>query len=298
MKVVGCVLVALLAVEAGMRVMQDSLSKDLAHIRSGGEIAERVAGASGPSLLLLGNSLTREGISPDLLRAEAGTGLSVEAYYPDGSSVNEWSYAYRRFFDYPGKQPDLLLIGFGRSHLFDADLSPERFGAYFCDVRDVGRYFRRHVHDLDGAARFLVARYSAAYAGRERVKPRVFSLLVPHYQEVLPVLTARPRPSDDAEPRQREFRNLEELLGEAREAGTRVAMVAIPMPDDYELPEAARRIIEDSGAVLVDARRLDGLDASDFPDDYHLGPDGAELLTSFVMKNLGPRWWSQVSDGD
>jgi hypothetical protein len=298
LKVVAGVILVLLGVEVVMRSVEERLSVDIAHIRSGEEIAGRLKSSAGPGLLLLGNSLTREGIAPELLSSGAGGTLTVEAYHPDGSSVNEWSYAYRRFFDRPGVAPDFLIIGAGRSHLFDSDLPPENFGAYYCGSRDLGRYFARHVHDPDDAARFLLARFSVAFTNRRRVQPRLFTAVIPHYQEVLRILQTKPRLITAEVERDLGHRNLAELLKAAGTAGTRVAVVAIPMPDPYPLPDSTVRIIRDGGAILIDARGLDGIQPAHFPDGYHLDPDGATILTEYLITQIGPHWWSNSTHGD
>ncbi|MFT5410212.1 MAG: hypothetical protein ACI9NC_002939, partial [Verrucomicrobiales bacterium] len=273
-----------------MRRVETRLSIDIAHIRSGEEISQRV-GASPRSLLLLGNSLTRDGIAAEPLASSAGEGLTVESYYPDGSSVNEWVFAYRRYFSEPGNQPDFLIIGAGRSHLFDSQIPPDRFGAYFCSRGDIPRYFKHNVKNLDHAAGFFLARYSAAYTNRKRIQPRIFTALIPHYQEVAAQLQTRGRTAGEKPENELEHRNLAELLKVAKAAGTHVAVVAIPMPKSYPLPQPTVQTIADGGAVLIDARNLPGIDASDFPDNYHLGSVGAKMLTEHVIKKLQPLWW-------
>lgn len=297
LKVVGAVLFVLLCIEVVMRRAESKLSIDIAHIRSGNEVAERV-GSSPRSLLLLGNSLTREGIAIERLAANAGKDLSIGSYYPDGSSVNEWAYAFRRYFSEPGKVPDFLIIGAGRSHLLDSERPPDSFGAYYCSRRDIPRYFKRHVKNPDQAAGFFLARYSAAYTNRNRIQPRLFTAFIPHYQEVLPILKAKPKAVGEQSERQLEHRNLSELLEAAKAAGTRVAVVAIPMPEAYPLSDATVRAIVDGGAILIDARELAGIEPKDFPDDYHLGPAGAKLLTQHLIEKLQPLWWPETSNGN
>jgi len=295
LKVVAAVLVVLLCIEVLMRRAEGKLSIDIAHIRSAEAISERV-GASSRSLLLLGNSLTREGIAPAPLASGAGGNLAVESYYPDGSSVNEWAYAYRRYFAEPGNSPDFLIIGAGRSHLFDAGLPPDRFGAYFCSESDIPRYFKQHVKNPDHAAGFFLARFSAAYTNRKRIQPRVFTAIIPHYQEILPMLQTKARAVGGKPERELGHRNLAELLEVARSAGTRVAVLAIPMPKPYPIPAATAQAIADGGAILIDARDLAGIDSSHFPDNYHLGPEGAGILTAYLIKQLQPLWWPEISD--
>ena len=281
-----------------MRAAEERLSADIAHIRSGDAISDRLHGSTGPSLLLLGNSLTREGIIPDLLAAANQQDLKVEAYHPDGSSVNEWAYAYRRYFDRPGSAPDYLIIGAGRSHLFDGELPPDDFGAYYCSWNDLPRYFARHVHDPDDAAGFLLSRISTAYTSRHRIQPRVFTAIIPHYQDMLRELQTQPRSITGQEEGELGHRNLAELLGAARAAGTRVAVVAIPMPEPYPLPGSTVQVIADGGAALIDARNLAGIEVSNFPDSYHLDAAGAGVLTEYVISQVQPLWWPDSTHGN
>ena len=295
LRVVACVIVALLLTEAVMRLTERRLSTDIDLIRSGEEIGRRIGAAGGDrTVLILGNSLSRDGLDRRMLAAAAGPGTRIEAYYPDGSSVSEWAYAYRKHFVHPGHHPDFLIIGAGRSHLFDSDLPADRFGAYFCDNRDLLRYFRRHVSDLDDASSFILARLSVAYASRGRVQPRVFTAIIPHYQATLRLLATKPAAAA-SRTRIPTHRNLGELLEDAVAAGTRVAVVCIPMPEPYDVPEETLQVVRRSGARFIDARSIAGIRRRHFPDDYHLNEEGAAILTGHVAGELSQAWWSEAA---
>ena len=75
-------------------------------------------------------------------------------------------------------------------------------------------------------------------------------------------------------------------------------MVAIPMPFDYPLPESTKQVIMESGALLIDARVLEGIEKSNFPDNYHLDAAGAKILTTHILETLQPLWWAEKQNGD
>src|SRR5690606_31684789 len=68
-RVPAFVLAALLLVEVGVRAVEERLSIDVRHINRMDEIVTALVAAPGPSVLFVGNSLTREGVDLELMRA-------------------------------------------------------------------------------------------------------------------------------------------------------------------------------------------------------------------------------------
>ena len=133
--VVLVLLCLLLVLEIAARLSGSSLSKDLAHLETLPAAASRIAACEDePTLLIVGNSLARNGIDSELVRKNFP---HVEYFYPDGSSVSEWSWALNRYFLEEGAVPDQIWVVTGRGHLVDSSVVPERLGAYWVENSDV-----------------------------------------------------------------------------------------------------------------------------------------------------------------
>ncbi len=298
LKVLAAVALVMLGVELFMRKVESALSIDIKHIRSAPEIAESMGGDDQFDVLFLGNSLTRFGIDAETVRVrleDAGIASpNVRLYHPDGTGVTEWTYAFRRYFAETDKLPDAIVIGTARTHLNDARTFPVKVGPYFCSVSDVPRFLREETDSLEDASRFLLSRVSTAYSGRYRVRPRLFTAIVPHYQEILRLLTTHRNDdldqTDEKDVPDFTQRNLAALLSALESGKVHTSVLAIPMPEAYSLSPDITNTLEAFGVTLVDARSLPGITAGNFPDEYHLDADGARLVSEFVADKLGPGW--------
>src|SRR5690606_20015032 len=122
-RVPAFVLAALLLVEVGVRAVEERLSIDVRHINRMDEIVTALVAAPGPSVLFVGNSLTREGVDLELMRAGLAANRAgewnVAAVYPDDTAVLDWLYLYDRYVVENDAVPDVVVVGFGIWHLED-----------------------------------------------------------------------------------------------------------------------------------------------------------------------------------
>ncbi len=88
-RVVLVLLAAIALVDVGLRLAEPRLSGTLAHVA---EIPELIAAAGNPQqhpLLLLGNSLTNNGVAPAVIEA-ALQDMSIAKVTPDGTGLWDW----------------------------------------------------------------------------------------------------------------------------------------------------------------------------------------------------------------
>ncbi len=296
LKVVAAVLVGLLTVELGFGPLLPHLSLDLKHVLALPNIAERLQKAPHPRILCIGNSLTRAGIDPETLQEsleEAGirdAGLAVA--YPDASGINEWFFALRKYFLDPRGIPDLVVVITARDHLTDRPLALSRNSAYYCNGSDFRDVLFHELGSMDARTEFVLARYLKSYANRGRVQPRVFSRMIPRYQEFLLAqeqgkFKRRPEPGrpapPDPDPRDPEFQRFESLLELGRDYGFEIAVFTAPMMKTYHLPSGALELIREKGAALVEGSALPGIGPENLPDGSHLDAEGAKVFS----KRLG-----------
>ncbi len=289
LKVLAAIAGALLAVEGLMRFAQTSLSVDVRHIVSAPKLASDMVAQTPPRVLALGNSLLREGVNAGQLEEEAsllGLTDSFTLYHPDGTSVQEWAFAFRRFFASAQQVPDFVLIFTGRTHLQDTEPRPTPLGAFYCATGDIPRYLSRKGTDLEVAAEFLLARASVAYAQRSRIQPRLFTAIIPHFQDMLRVMNTSPKRGPAKGNRIVSYDDLALLLDSIHAEGARAAIITVPAPEAYVISPAILEIAESHDAAVIDLGQADGLTDANFPDGWHLDTKGASIFTERLVHAL------------
>jgi len=266
--VLGAVAAALVVAELGMRLVENKLSTDVAHIRSAPSVAEQI-----DNTFALGNSLLREGVDLEKLG-------DIPAYHPDGSSIQEWAYAYRRYFS---EKTGRLLLFTGRTHLRDLRPRPTPLGTYYCATADIPQFFKREGSGLEVEAEFLLARFSTAFAQRKRIHPRVFTAIIPHYQTALREMNARRNATRADRDVEWTYHDFDLLLSSAKDA----VIITVPTPEPYDLAPEILALAEKHGARLLDiANDVEGLTADHFPDGWHLNAEGRDIFSEHLVREL------------
>lgn len=296
-------LLALLGLEAAARLFETRLSKDVAHLRSLPAEAARLRDAPSDSckVLILGNSLAREGLDRERLtrglEARLGRPVVLAAMHPDGSRIEEWQYGYRRYFEQTGARPDLVLLCTGRAHLLDGLRDLDAVAAFHVSWRDLPGFVREQKLGVDGLCQVIAARTSALFAHRRRVQPLLFYHWMPRYEQTVNLIQAAgqgtARRSAATEEGARAFLG---LLQTCRTAGTRVALLPVPLPEPYELPAGVVEAAQLGGAFTLGPPPR--LPARHFPDGYHLDAEGAALWTAALLEQRGwDAWLSELRSG-
>jgi len=290
LKIVFFVAAVLLGSEVLLRYTESRLSLDIAHIRSAPVVATRLERGEGRRLLLMGNSFLREGVVRDELEGKLSEKLEapvkIGTYHPDGTSVQEWRYAFRRYFVRPGLLPDVLIIFTGRTHLRDPPFRPVALGAFYCSDEDVPEVLRHRAGSVDEVCKFLFARWSVVFANRERVRPRFFSKIIPGYQEALQLMSEEKNRRLLGVETVPTFQDFEGLLQTAKMAGIEIILAPVPAQEPYELDGGVIDLAERYGAGVLDSGEVLGITADNFPDGWHLDHEGAALFTGRLTEEL------------
>lgn len=297
LRVVMALLLALLGLEVAARVFESRLSKDVAHLRSLPAEAERLRNAPADSLkvLILGNSLIREGLDREMLRrgleAKAGRPVELAVMTPDASRIEEWLYGYRRHFYQAGVRPDLILLGTGRSHLLDGLADLDALAAFHVSWRDLPAFVRDQELGVGEVCQAAAARVSRLFAHRRRVQPLLFYHAMPRYEATVNLIQASAQQAARTSAALESTRALTALLQTCRASGTRVLLLPVPLPEGYELPvTVTARVANHEVAVLGPPPRLS---AEHFPDGYHLEEKGAVIWTKKLINEAA---WRKVLD--
>lgn len=288
------VLGALLLIEMGIRLTEERLSLDIRHIRRMEGIVAELDASTSPRVLFIGNSLTRHGADLDLMKevlaANGVEELSVAAIHPDDTMVLDWLYLYDRYVIEQDAVPDVVVIGFAAWQLDDRPVTRAqsyRLGRYFVSDRMLGDLVGNELSSLTERMNVLLARYSAAFAARERISRRVLSLL-PSYEDSAQRVNDMLRDANEDERARMTFERLARLVAVVEGSGAELVLVAMPIRSGYDLDPEIVRTVEAGGAHLIDLRRIPGLTADMFLDGLHLLPEGAELYSRHTASALAP----------
>ena len=286
--------VSFLTVEGIIRLIEPKLSRDLAQIRNTPQVAEELRNHQGTKVLVLGNSLTRQSMDAALLteglKSSGRSNPGVFFLVPDGTNMPNWDYGLDRYFLHPGAIPDEVIVGTGPLHLRDSFGDASRLAAYYVDNADLKRAWSEDLPSWEEKCEFVMSRLSVFHASRHRIKPHVFGRLIPHYFDIEQWINTQ---RDTAQQRlgkgpvaHETFRHLTHLLEACRQAGVKVRLVSIPLPEPYQTSQASLDVIEAGGATWLPLSDIPGLTPGNFPDGYHLDPEGAKVFTSHLVEAL------------
>lgn len=283
--VTAALVLSLLACEVGLRLAVRRASVDAAHIDDIPRIVSALASAGRPTVLFLGNSLTRAGVVPRALELR---GAHVALIHPDDTTIVDWLYLYKRNLRARGAAPDVLVVGFAADQLSDAtEVQVDRLG-YLGGFLGLREAFRHDVPDFESRVSYVLANLSCAFANRHRIRNQLFAALIPHYKTSAQVLNKGFGPPPGTEERRppRAYKRLSRFLDLMEGTGTKVVFVSIPVPAYHELDPELRRLIAARGARLLDLRRPAGLTDRHFLDGYHLAPAGGEVFSRELSRRL------------
>ena len=292
LKVVALVLVVLLGCEAIIRSRENTLSLDLKHINQIPVISQSLAAADGRKILFLGNSLTRNGVDPDVLSSKfAEQGLSNTHFakvFPDGTGMTAWYYVFNHYFVVPNRVPDVVVIGFAGAVLQDSHrVDVGELGRYFTSDRDIPYVFGSDLKTFDERTEFIASRISAAFSNRNRVRLRALDFLIPNYRESERWLNRGLQARSQTKQRtQATYNKLKEFLSLSQSHNAEVIFVAMPQREPYSVDPELQKLISVNPATFIDLRNVDGLKGTDYLDEMHLNDRGAETFSTQLAQRL------------
>ncbi len=297
-KVILLVLAVLAGVEAFLRATETRLSLDLIHIQAIPKIAADLDRQPHPRVMFLGNSLTRDGINEDVFKRELlaqGVGpISLRRVFPDNTQIREWYYAFRRFFVNRSHLPDYLILSCHPTSLEDhATFSIYEVARHWADSSDVREVFRADVTVFGDQVEFLLSRFSVAFANRPRISNRVLHAVVPGYGQLARRINTtrnemRRREMASGEHFELTYKRLARFAQLARDHHVRLILVAMPAGAPYTVDPGLIEAARASGVTFLDLHDAPGLPPERYSDGTHLDPQGAEIYSRYLARNLAP----------
>jgi len=296
-RVVFALLVSIALVDISLRLVEPRLSGNLAHVA---EIRELIAAAGQPqrpSLLLLGNSLTNNGIATPVIK-RALPDMTLAKVTPDGTGLWDWQCLLdHQVVERREVQFDTVVIGFAWHLLSDQTRNdPSRLGALYCRMSDLANPQAIGLQTSGDIGEFMAANVLRTYALRDTLRNRFFQLAVPNYMQFTQASNAAragiAEQSDEGhrapaagEP-QHTYRTLAGVVDRLRSKGTRVIVVAMPVQSSYKIDPQLRELEASGSLTVVDLRKVAGLDRSHYLDEMHLNPAGQQILSKALAADL------------
>lgn len=275
------------AADAGLRLVEHRLSGNLAHIAELQEIIDRHVGAGPAAVLLVGNSLTNNGVDESALEGSFGI-QQVAKVTPDATSLWDWQCLLDNRVLERGVQFDTIVIGFAWRQLSD-QTTPDasRLGAFYCELSDIANPESIGLSDIAGVGEFVAAKTLRLYAVRDTLRNRTLSVIIPGYEEF--TQQQNRRAGDTGAGNGEAVYSFEVLRGMAErveKSGARLVLVAMPVQDSYELDSGLLELARERRIALLDYRSLDDIDTHSFRDSMHLNERGQAVLTARLAADL------------
>ena len=276
------VLACFAAADLTIRAIDGRLSGNFAHIREIPGLIAAAAAGEGPSLLLIGNSLTNNGLTPPAQLA--GAPLRAAKVTPDATALWDWRCIVEyQVLDDPSRRFDVVAIGFAWRQLSDQTVGDaSRLGTYFCSWPDAVRPSTIGLtHEQVGE--FVAARVSRTYAIRDALRNALMGRLIPGYQIHTQEANARAgeqgAAESAAEARRRTYTALAGLADRLAARNGRLVVMAMPVTTPYEIDPGLQALAQSGRLTLLDYRRVEGIGPDSFLDSMHLRPAGRDVLS-------------------
>jgi hypothetical protein len=275
-----------------LRAIETRLSGNLAHVAEIPELIDAAAATQRPALLLLGNSLTYNGIAPDALRAVYTRG-PVTKITPDGTNYWDWQCILEhQVLSREDLKIDTLVLGYAW-HLLSDQTKPEpsSLGALFCRATDVLAPRSIGLTSIGDISEFLLAGSLRPYALRETLRNRGLALLIPDYARLTQLANVNEEAAKQASGPKKVFTYayFTALAEKLKARGTTIVIIAMPVRSEYEIDEELKALAARGLIVLLDYRVTPGIEARAFKDEMHLTAEGQAVLSERLALDLRAR---------
>ena len=300
-RVVIALLGLIALVDVGLRLTDSRLSGNLAHVESIPDIVARAGSPEGQSLLVLGNSLTNNGVAPDVVNASLPH-VTVAKVTPDATGLWDWQCLLDHQVIERGEvQFDTVVIGFAWHLLSDQSrVDASRLGALYCELSDLGRAAGIGLRNSGDIGEFVTAKVLRTYALRDTLRNRFFQISVPNYVQFTQATNAaragaaQPPAEPSKQPAQYTYQTLAGLVDRLESEGTRVIVVAMPVRENYELDAQLLSLSEQGELELIDLRKLAGIAPAHYLDGMHLNATGQQILSRALADHLAAELLSAI----
>lgn len=239
-------------------------------------------------VLVVGNSLTLEGVNMDLV-AKGLPEWKVARLVSEDTGYLDWLYVMRRLIR-EGSEPKVVLIGLRPRHLLMTWARGLYFGRFLLDRADVLDFAARTNMGNTDTTAIGFANLSAFLGIRQELNKYLLTRVMPAFPKLASSLRgkAAPIPSDDEIARVGTER-LRELKSVLDAKGIRLILFVPPSAQEMHTGiEGVRRAGEAAGVDVVIPIPDGTLEESKFTDGFHLAPEGRDRFTEALVSIVAP----------
>jgi len=301
-KVLTVMALFVILLEIKARQMAPTIDSAAEHIHEFPHLVNEVQAnnSAGESLVILGNSLMRNGLDEELLQSKMLPGVEVTKVTPVGTTIVDWTFLYKRYFENVEIHPDKIVVGFVRHHIADkAHAYPNRnrrLGRHFLAWEDQPLAWETEFPATHDRVQTSLSHYSAMMGDQPEHSLLLMQEIIPNYSSGLSINNDWVNAWKQKRREQAELRNpkkaavptyvrLQRFIDLMKAHHVEVSFVPMPQPTFYELDQEIIDIVKSSGMQWLDARKL-CLDDAYFSDGYHLGDKGKEKFTHWLSQHL------------
>ena len=301
-KVLSVMATFVILLEIVARQVAPTLDSAAEHIHEFPKLVKEVETNSkqATTLLVLGNSLMRDGLDKQSLQSQLTSNIEVTKITPVGTTVVDWTFFYKRYFENVKTHPDKIIVGFVRHHIADkAHAYPNRnrrLGRHFLAWEDQPLAWQTEFPNTHDKIQTSLSHYSAIIGDQPEHSLLLFQAIIPNYSSGLSlnndwVNTWKKKKreliedSDYKKTLEPTYKRLQRFIDLMKSHDVEVYFVPMPQPTFYELNQKIIDIVRSNGMNWLDARNL-CLDEEYFSDGYHLNKNGQETFTNWLSEQF------------
>lgn len=284
--------VVVLVAELAFRAVVPQLSANSRSIAASAGRAAEMAAYDGPTVLILGNSISGEGIDPDLLNEalhDAGSPARIWHQPADTTAMRDWTFELQNLFVARGATPDVLVlpVGFERP-LVRVNARTEDLYQSFLGPGDLRVLFELDgVDGLEDRTGARLSRMSALYGFRGRVQKRILVALVPGYEDMWGAIRRSAEQEAELVTNDAWVQRMHDMT---QELGIDVIVVAMPsVALEGRLPAGDRELADRFGWTVLEPAADVTFDETERPDGFHLTEPARERFTTLLAPSLVAR---------
>ncbi len=313
LRVVASVVIFMILLEIIARVIAPDLDYDRKNIHEFPEtiskLEERAEKAKTQRIVFFGNSLMLHGLSEEIFHRESdliGAPKTESCKVtPVGTAMLDWVYLYRRYFAEQKKNPDYLVVGFVRHHIYDQEpIKLRRLSRHFVSDRDLPRLWKKDLwknklssfHDV---VQSTLCHFSALEGDQPEHRLGLLYMIVPEYQAGVKINNrlveadkkrkAKAKAIREGKPMGEPvstYQRMERFITYAKSHHVKLIFVPMPQPEVWDFDPKAVELIKKEGQIILDARQIKGMTPEDFYDGYHLGDTGKERFSKWLAREM------------
>ena len=273
--------------ELTLTFYEDELSKDLAHINSFESIS-----SNNNNILVIGNSLTREGIDGQLIKHSIDDRIisnkEIGYIYPDDTSIIEWYYILTSYHAQSRIYPINIFVIFAKDQLVSAKMQFEEIQriSRYVEFQDLFNIIINERLSLSQSIDLYLSKVFRFYSNKERINKRILDIM-PNYRTTFRKLNQKLKPKEIKKEDEKNYYHLNRLISLIDSLKIQTKFIAIPIFKSYNIDPKLKRIINNSKyCELVNFQNIKKFTENDFLDGYHLNQNGARKFTDEFLEYL------------